>query len=182
MNGLTVSNSAFMPTIADTNWDIKGVGDFDGDGKADVILRNESTGQNIGWLMNGLTSRCRPSCRRLPIRTGRSRQLRDVNGDGKADVFRATVTGQDIGWLMNGLAVSMSAFMPTIGDTNWDFVPGPEAGRLPLRGRSRYLVGHGRYDRRTGFDLSVECECVGPAGIVQPGQGAAQLAYAHVPR
>ena len=55
MNGLTVSNSAFMPTIADTNWEIRGVGDFDGDGKADVILRNKSTGQDIGWLMNGLT-------------------------------------------------------------------------------------------------------------------------------
>ena len=33
----------------------QGVGDFDGDGKADVIWRNMSTGQNIGWLMNGLT-------------------------------------------------------------------------------------------------------------------------------
>ena len=55
MNGLTVSLAAFMPTIADTNWEIVGVGDFDGDGKADVILRNRATGQNIGWLMNGLT-------------------------------------------------------------------------------------------------------------------------------
>ena len=55
MNGLTVSLSAFLPTIADTNWEIKGAGDFDGDGKADIILRNKSTGQNIGWLMNGLT-------------------------------------------------------------------------------------------------------------------------------
>ena len=72
MNGLTVSNSAFMPTIADTNWEIKGIGDFDGDGKADVILRNKSTGQDIGWLMNGLTVSTRRSCRRSPTRTGRS--------------------------------------------------------------------------------------------------------------
>ena len=55
MNGMAVSNSAFMPTIADTNWEVKGIGDFDASGKADVILRNKSTGQNIGWLMNGLT-------------------------------------------------------------------------------------------------------------------------------
>ena len=39
------------------NWEIVGVGDFDGDGRADVILRNTFTGQNIGWLMNGLTVR-----------------------------------------------------------------------------------------------------------------------------
>ena len=55
MNGLTVATAAFLPTIADTNWEIKGAGDFDGDGKADVILRNRATGQNIGWLMNGLS-------------------------------------------------------------------------------------------------------------------------------
>ena len=41
MNGLTVSLSAFMPTIADTNWEIEGRGDFDGDGKADVILAQQ---------------------------------------------------------------------------------------------------------------------------------------------
>jgi len=56
-----------------TNAGALATGDFDGDGKSDVILRNKSTGQNIGWLMNGLT-------------------------------------------------VSLSAFMPTIADTNWDFV------------------------------------------------------------
>jgi hypothetical protein len=55
MNGLTVVISAFLPTIADTNWEMVGVGDFNGDSKTDVILRNKSTGQNIGWLMNGLT-------------------------------------------------------------------------------------------------------------------------------
>jgi FG-GAP repeat len=55
MNGLTVTNSAFLPTIADTNWEFKSVGDINGDGKADVILRNKVSGQNIGWLMNGLT-------------------------------------------------------------------------------------------------------------------------------
>ena len=47
--------SAFLPTIADTNWEINGVGDLDGDGKADVLWRNKVTGQDIGWLMNGLT-------------------------------------------------------------------------------------------------------------------------------
>ena len=30
------------------------MGDLDGDGKADVLWRNTATGQDIGWLMNGL--------------------------------------------------------------------------------------------------------------------------------
>jgi len=55
MDGLTVVNAAFLPTIADTNWEMKAFGDADGDGKSDVIWRNKVTGQNVGWLMNALT-------------------------------------------------------------------------------------------------------------------------------
>ena len=50
-----MTNSAFLPTIAETNWEITAIGDVDGDGKVDVILRNNASGQNIVWLMNGLT-------------------------------------------------------------------------------------------------------------------------------
>jgi hypothetical protein len=30
-------------------------GDYNGDGKTDILWRNKSTGQNIVWLMNGTT-------------------------------------------------------------------------------------------------------------------------------
>jgi hypothetical protein len=47
----------------------------------------------------------------------------DFDGDGKADVvWRNKVTGQNIAWLMNGLTVGTSGFLPTIADTNWEFV------------------------------------------------------------
>ena len=55
MNGLTVSTSAFLPTIADTNWEIKAVGDFRRRRQGGRRLAQQVTGQNIGWLMNGLT-------------------------------------------------------------------------------------------------------------------------------
>jgi subtilisin-like proprotein convertase family protein len=120
MNGLTVSNSAFMPTIADTNWEIKAVGDLDGDGKADVILRNKVTGQNIGWLMNGLTVSLSAFLPTIADTDWDIKGIGDFDGDGKADVIlRNDSTGQNIGWLMNGLTVSASAFLPTIADTNW---------------------------------------------------------------
>ena len=39
----------------DTNWKIVGCGDFNADGKSDLIWQNQSTGQLYYWLMNGVT-------------------------------------------------------------------------------------------------------------------------------
>ena len=41
-----------LPTIADTNWEVQGGGDFDANGTTDFIWRNKSTGQDIAWLMD----------------------------------------------------------------------------------------------------------------------------------
>ncbi len=38
-----------------TSWVNKGLGDFDGDGKSDILLRNTSTGQHVVMLMDGGT-------------------------------------------------------------------------------------------------------------------------------
>ena len=121
MNGTVVTVSAFLPTIADTNWEVRGMGDFDASGKADVILRNRSTGQNVGWLMNGLTVSVAAFLPTIADTNWQIQGVGDFNADGRADViWRNRSTGQNIGWLMNGLVVSVSAFMPTIADTNWE--------------------------------------------------------------
>ena len=36
-------------------WQIVGVGDVDGDGRADLVWRNTQTGDVAVWLMNGAT-------------------------------------------------------------------------------------------------------------------------------
>src|SRR5882762_728300 len=54
MNGTTLlSSGAVFSTVADLNWSIAGVGDFDGDGKADILWRNSATGENTLWSMSG---------------------------------------------------------------------------------------------------------------------------------
>jgi len=42
--------------VGDQAWQVKGIGDFDGDGKADILWRNAVTGENYIWLMNGLST------------------------------------------------------------------------------------------------------------------------------
>ena len=48
MNGLT--NIGFQPIgVAPLEWIIAGVGDFNGDGKPDILWRNTSSGENYVW-------------------------------------------------------------------------------------------------------------------------------------
>jgi hypothetical protein len=55
MNGATISSSAYLPTLSDTNWKILGVGDFNGDTNADILWHHATTGLTAMWLMNGPT-------------------------------------------------------------------------------------------------------------------------------
>ena len=88
MNGLTVGQRrAFLPTIADTNWQIVGAGDVNGDGNADVIWRNRASGQNIGladeWSDGGRLAAFLPT---IADTNWEIESVGDLNGDGKADV------------------------------------------------------------------------------------------------
>src|SRR5712692_7122437 len=52
MNGTTIlGTEAYVRTVADQNWQVVGIGDFNGDGRADLLWRNSATGQNYIYPM-----------------------------------------------------------------------------------------------------------------------------------
>lgn len=116
----------FTPTSSSDK--VQGMGDFDGNGQYDILLRDTRSGAVTIWQMNGLT---REATIALPTKLSANQQIVDIadlNSDGKSDiVFRDTVTGANGVWFMNsilqtgttGSANVLVRQIPTIADTNW---------------------------------------------------------------
>ncbi len=91
-------------------------GDFDGNGRSDLIWRNETTGQTAIWLMNGTTFSSGVTV--MNNAAWRPVLLGDFNGDGKSDiVWRNDTTGQTSVWLMSGAQIIGSATL--VADPAW---------------------------------------------------------------
>jgi FG-GAP-like repeat len=98
-----------MPTMA-----IAGVGDFDGDGRADILWRDD-TGNVFMWLMSGNV--IAKSYLTANIWTGWSIVgTGDFNGDGKADILWRDTSGNVAGWLMSGPTVLSYSDMGNFSD------------------------------------------------------------------
>jgi hypothetical protein len=54
MNGSSFSSSVDLGGSLD--WSVVATGDFNGDGKTDLVWNQASTGANVMWLMNGSTA------------------------------------------------------------------------------------------------------------------------------
>src|SRR6266508_1336428 len=92
-----------------SNWTIAGTGDFNGDGKADILWRDNNTGTVAIWLLDGLQVAQSGGIGTVPsnwLMAGTG----DFDGDGKTDIlWRDANTGTAAIWFMNGLQVSSSA-------------------------------------------------------------------------
>ena len=69
------------------SWHVKDSGDFNGDGKSDILWQNDD-GTPAIWLMNGTT--CCPSARPVSFNPGPSWHIKatgDFNGDSKSDIL-----------------------------------------------------------------------------------------------
>ncbi len=150
MNGATVSasgdiTSGGVAVRPDASWSVAGIGDFDGDGRKDILWRNAS-GEVTAWLMNGtviagagdLTSggvAARPDASWSVAGVG------DFNHDGRADILWRNSSGALAEWLMNGTTIMASGAVSGGGvavapDATWHVV---EIGDFNADGNSDIL-------------------------------------------
>ena len=111
MNGTSISGIG-NPGSVGLDWTIQGVGDFNGDGKADILWRHTSGLVGI-WLMNGTSivgmgsgqRRAGPDDPRgRGLQRGRQGRHPVAAHSGLVDI-----------WLMNGTAISSIGNLSTVG-------------------------------------------------------------------
>lgn len=111
--------------IPDSNWQIVGAGDFDNDGRDDLVLRNNLADQNLVWYMNGATIQSEALFGRgIGDSSWNVAAVGDFNRDGQQDIVlrhqNPLGLGQNIIWLMNGSTIiDEMAIGRDVPDTDW---------------------------------------------------------------
>jgi hypothetical protein len=121
-------SSSYLPPIS-LSWQIKGIGDFNGDGRSDLLWRDKATGITYTWLMNGAAVTSSGYTAAQGDNSWTIQGVGDLCGDGKADIVWRHTSGALYIWQMNGTAVVSSSYLPPIslewavkglGDLNGD--------------------------------------------------------------
>jgi len=100
--------------------EVAGVGDFNGDGNADILWRNKSTGMVTMWLMNGKNKIGEVTILGAGNADWTVAGVGDFDGDGRSDIlWRSTSTGMVVMWLMNGTSVKSWSVILGTGYTDW---------------------------------------------------------------
>ena len=129
MSGVTRTSSVYLPA-APASWKIVGRGDFNSDGRTDLVFRILLRGAAV-WYLNGTTF---SSGAYLPSALGAwdIAGAGDFDDDGKPDlVLQDSSSGSRVLWLLNGLGVTNTIFLPSarvqgiFGIADRDFFPTP---------------------------------------------------------
>ena len=106
------------------SWQVKDTGDFNGDGKSDILFQNSDDGSCYIWELDGLMIINSGYGLGAPAQhpTWEIKATGDFNGDGKSDVlFQSSIDGSCYIWQKDGLQIADGIFAqvgPAVG-TVW---------------------------------------------------------------
>jgi len=105
--------------LGPAKWRFQDTGDFNADGKADVLWRHDNDGQVVLWTMNGSQITNNQSVATIG-NEWHNEGVGDFTGDGRADVLWHNDNGQVALWTMNGAQITGNQLVATVG-ANWHF-------------------------------------------------------------
>jgi hypothetical protein len=122
MDGKSIASEGVVRGIS-PDWEVKQVADFNGDGKADILLRNTAVSPGILYLytMNGKRIAAEGVIRRIS-NDWRIVSVADFSGDGKADILlRNSSTSPTILYMyqMNGRSIASEGVVRRIS-SDWE--------------------------------------------------------------
>jgi len=96
------------------------IGDFNADGKSDLVWRNIGSGSTLVWLMNGTSYAGQATLPSVSSPTWTVAGTGDFNGDAKPDmVWRNSSTFRTVVWLLNGTTYVDEAVLPGVSSSAW---------------------------------------------------------------
>ncbi|MEM7553496.1 MAG: FG-GAP-like repeat-containing protein [Cyanobacteria bacterium P01_A01_bin.84] len=119
----TIKEQFQIEAVADLDWKIVAVGDVGGDGKADLVWRHASNGNNGIWEMDGKNILTQNTLLQVEDTNWTIVDAADFGGDGKADLlWHNNTTGGNAIWEMDGSNVLNYLNIDTVADTNYKIV------------------------------------------------------------
>jgi hypothetical protein len=114
--GVGFSEGGYFAGGVPTSWHIDGIGDFSGDGRDDLIWRNDNGGVSV-WRSNG--GGFDQGVFNTSVGTEwQIAQVADFNGDGRADILWRAGNGALTTWQSNGGGFDQSVYNSSV-PTDW---------------------------------------------------------------
>ncbi|MCP4152188.1 MAG: hypothetical protein GY757_30900 [bacterium] len=97
--------------------------DFNEDGKTDILWKNQTSGKNAAWYMNGTTRTGFASITGISDPNWQIAGTGDFNADNKTDIiWRNYSTGHNVVWYMDGVSRTGYQLLTRLKDINWQLV------------------------------------------------------------
>lgn len=129
MNGSAVfGDASIVPDrMTDLRWKVAGVGDFNIDGKPDLLWRNMGTGDMAAWLMNGMSRIIHAPLSPMALTDQRWQvgAVGDFNGDNRTDIAWHHTDGSIMIWHMSVTSRVSAPVLPLPLPSGW-ILAGPK--------------------------------------------------------
>ena len=131
LDGETISTYAYPAAVVDLSWKVAAIGDFDGDGKSDLLWRyygpGDLQGLDVIWYMDGAEILGYGYPARVTDLNWKVDGAGDFDGDGKSDLLwryygTDALQGWTVIWYMEGEGIKAQETLTMVQDTGWRIV------------------------------------------------------------